>query len=141
MTGSCVARPACSWELLLAEGPSSLNDLPLLLSHWNGHQSCSSPCVNLLFSLLGSSCGVVCFMICWSVSVTYANLILRICRMDMNVIYYDLWSGKLRNFYVWMICDEAVVVCCVRINDCNLYMWSVSIVSYSPGVAVIIPMS
>ena len=31
--------------------------------------------------------------------------------MEVIVIYYDLWSGNLRNFYAWMICDEVGVVC------------------------------
>ena len=38
----------------------------------------------------------------------------------MSVIYCDLWSGKLKNFYVWMICDEVGVVCHGRIDGCNL---------------------
>ena len=61
-------------------------------------------------------------MICWSVNVTYANLTFRHCRMDVNMIYYNLWSGKLENFYVWMICNEVSMVCHSRIEGCNLYM-------------------
>ena len=133
LTCSCVGIPPCSWESLLGEGSFSLNDWTPLLSHWNIYQSCNSPCVDLLFSLLGFSLGVVCLMICCNVNVTCANLILKICRMDVNVIYYDPWIGKLKNFYVWMFCNEVGVVCHGGIDGCNLYMWSLSMVRYSWG--------
>ena len=58
--------------------------------------------------------------------------------MDVNVIYYDLWSGSLMNFYVWMFCNEVSVVCHSGIDGCNFYMWSLNDISYS-GVAAIIP--
>ena len=128
---SCVGSLPCSWESLLGEGSFSLNDLLPLLSHWNVHHSCNSPCVDLQFSPSGSSWGEVCLVICWNVNVTCASLTLKICRMVMSVIYCGLWSGKLRNSYVWMICGEVGVVCHGGINGCNLYMWGVSVMSYS----------
>ena len=133
VTYSCIGSPPCSWESLRGEGSFSLNDLLPLLSHWNSHYNCNSPCVDFLFSLADSSSCVGGLMTCWSMSVIYAKLALRICRLDVNVIYYDLWSGRLRNFYVWMIFNEFGVLCCGRINDHNLYMWNVSIMSYSWG--------
>ena len=133
MTGSCVVRPPCSWESLLGEDSFSLNDLSPLLSCLNGHQNCNTPCVDLLFSPWCSSCDVVCFLTCWSVSVTYVNLILRICRMDVNMSNFGLWSGMMRSFCVWMICIEVNVVCndgiygykpCIR----NLRWWVVAVI-------------
>ena len=133
VTGPCVVSPPCSWGSLLVEGSFSLNDLSPLLSHWNGYQNSNSPYVDLLFSLWCSCCDVVCFMICWSVSVTYANVILRICRMDMNVIDFNLWSGMMRTFWVQMICSGVNVVCHSGIDGYNPCMWNLSIVSYSLG--------
>ena len=90
-------------------------------------------CGSSIFTLAGSSWGVVCLMICWNVNATCANLSWKICRMDMSGIYFDLWSGRLRNFCVWMICSRVDVVCCGRINGSNLCMWNVRIVSYFWG--------
>ena len=54
--------------------------------------------------------------------------------MVMIVIYCNLWSSKQKSFYVWMIYEEVNVVCHSEIDGCNLYRWSVGIVSYSCGV-------
>ena len=54
--------------------------------------------------------------------MTYVNLALKICRMNVNMIYYDCWSGKLKNSYVWMICNGVGVVCHSGIYGCNLYV-------------------
>ena len=59
--------------------------------------------------------------------------------MDVNVIYFDPWSGRLMDFYVWMICGEVGVVCHSSIDVCNPCMWSMNIMTYS-WVAAIIPM-
>ena len=133
VTGSCVVSFPCSWESLLGEGLFSLNDLSLLLSHWSGHQNFNSPYVDLLFSLWCSSCDVVCILICWSASVTYVNLILWICRMDVNVSDFSLWSDMMRNFSAWMICSGIEVVSQGGINGYNCYLWNVYIVTYSWG--------
>ena len=111
----------------------SLNDWIPLLSHWSVHQSCNSPCVDLQYSPLGSSWGVTCPMICWNVNFICASLALKIGRMVVSMTYCDLWSGNLKNLHVWMICDEAIVVCHGKINGCNLYRWSMSIMSCSCG--------
>ena len=133
VTGSCVVSPPCSWESLLGDSSFSLKDQSLFLCHWNGYQNCNNSCVDLLLSLWCSSCDVVCFMICWSVSVTYVNLIWRICRMDVNVSDFSLWSGMMMSFCVWMICNEVNVVCCSRINGYNSCMLNLSIMSYLWG--------
>ena len=76
----------------------------------------------------------------WSVSVTYVNLVLIICRMDMNVSGFSLWSGMMMSFCVWMICGVVDLVSHRRINGCNSCMWNLSVMSYF-GVVAIIPMS
>ena len=72
-------------------------------------------------------------MICWNVNVTCVNLTLMICRMVMSVIYCNLWSGEQKIFYMQLICNEGNVVCHSEIYGCNLYRWSMSIVSCSGG--------
>ena len=131
VTWSHVGSSLCSWESLLGEGSVILNDQIPLLSHWIVHQSFNSLCVDLRFPPLGSL-GVVCLMICWNVNLIYASLTLMIYRMLMSMIYCNLQSGKLKNFYLWMICHEVNVVCGV-IDGCSLYRWSVSVVSCSCG--------
>ena len=42
-----VGSPSCSWVSLLEEGSVSLKHWIPLLSHWNAHQNCNSPCVDL----------------------------------------------------------------------------------------------
>ena len=64
------------------------------------------------------------------------NLTLKIGRMFVSVIYCELWSGKLKNFCVWMICDVVNVVCHGEIDGCNLYRWDVSIMSCSCGSCI-----
>ena len=82
--------------------------------------------MDLLFSLWCSSCGLVCFAICWSASVTCVNFILRICRMDVNVSDFGLWSGMM-SFCALMICGVVNVVFHGRIDDYNSsvmsYLW------------------
>ena len=133
VTGSCLVSPPCSWESLLGEASFSLNDLSPLLSHWNGHQNCNSPCVDPLFSLWCSSYDVVCFVICWSARVTYVSLIMRLCKMDVSMIDFDLWSGTMRNLCVLMICSGVDVVCWNRIDGYNPCMWNLCVVSYFWG--------
>ena len=130
---SCVGSPPYSGESIFGEGSVKLNDQIPLLSHWNVHWSCNSLCVDLQFSPLGSSWCVICLMICWNVNLICVSLTLKIYRMVVNVIYCNLWSGRLKNFYVWMICDEANMVHHSEINGCKLYRWSVSIMSCSCG--------
>ena len=78
--------------------------------------------MDFLFSLWHSSCDVVCFMIYWSVSMTYVNLIMRICRMDVNMSGFYLWSGMM-SFCIWMICSVVYVVFHSRIDAYNSCMW------------------
>ena len=88
--------------------------------------------MDLLFSLWCSSCDVIYFMICWSVSVTYVNLISRICRMGMNMSDCDVWSGMM-SFFVLMTCGVVDVVCHGRIDGYNSCMQNLSIMSYFCG--------
>ena len=118
-------------------GSVSLNDWIPLVSHCGVHQSCNSPCVDLWFSPSGSSWGVVCLVICWNGNMICVSPALKIGRKVINMIYCDLEIGKLKNFYVWMICNVVNVVCCGTINGCNLYRWSVSVMS-CPCVAAFI---
>ena len=52
----------------------------------------------------------------------------------MRVIYCNLWSGRLKNVYVWMICNEVSAVCCGEIDGCNPYRWTMSVMSCSCAV-------
>ena len=61
------------------------------------------------------------------------SLALQIGGMVVHMICCNLWSGKLKNFSVWRICNVVSVVCHDEIDGCNLYKWSVSIMSYSCG--------
>ena len=109
VTWSHAGSPPCLWESLLGEGSFSLYDWLPLLSHWNVHQSCNSLHMDLQFSPSGSSWGEVCLMICWNVNLIHASLALKICRMVVSMIYYNLWSGKLKNSYAWSVqCVMAV---------------------------------
>ena len=64
-------------------------------------------------------------MICWNVNLICVSLTSKIGRMVISAwLYCDIWSGRLKNFYVWMISDNVVdVVCHGKINGCNLYRW------------------
>ena len=125
---------------LLGESSFSLNDLTPLLSHWIVHQSCNSPCVDLLFSLLGSSWGVVCLMSCWNVNVTYANLPWRLVgwmwmrstMLSRVVSWRTSMCGWSAMGLVWCAALGSMAV----ISICGVWAsWA------TPGVAVIIPMS
>ena len=72
-------------------------------------------------------------MICWNVNLIYVSLALKIFRMVMSMISCNLWSGKLKNFYVLMIYNVVSVVCHERIDGCNLCRWSMSVMSCSCG--------
>ena len=89
-----------------------------------------NPCVDLLFSLWHSSSDVVCFVICWSVSANYVNLILRACKIGMNMSDFGVWSGMM-SFFVLMICSVVDVMWHSGIDNYNSCMWNLSIVSYS----------
>ena len=133
VTGSCVVNPPCSWESLLGEGSFSLSDLSPLLSWKSGHQNYNNPCVDLLFSLWCSSCGGFHVMIYWNVRVAFVNLILRICRIDVNMSGFGLWSGMMMSFCAQMIRSVVNVVCYSGIDGYNSCMWNLSIMSYSWG--------
>ena len=136
VTWSHVGSPPCSWESLLGEGSVSLNDWIPLLSHWSDHQSCNSPCVDPQLSPSGSSWGVVYSWSPGNVNLICLSPALKIGRMVMTVIYCDLSIGKLKNFYVWMICNVVDLVCHSEIDGCSLYRWSVIIVSCSCGSCI-----
>ena len=101
----------CSWQSLLGEGFISLKDLSPLPSHWSDHQTYNNQCVDLQSSPSCSSWDVVFFLPCWIVNLIYTNHALKICRMAVNVTYYDLWTDNPKSFYVWMICDVTDVEC------------------------------
>ena len=91
VTGSCVVSPPCSWESLLGEGPFSLNDLSPLLSHWNGHQNCNSPCVDpSIFTLV--------FLLCCCLLCDLLECECDLCESHLEDLYYGceheelLWS-------------------------------------------------
>ena len=127
---SCVGGPVCSWESLLGEGSFSLNDLSPLLSHWNVHQCCNSLGVDLLFSLSG-------FLGVW-----FASWFAGMWMWSVQVLPWDFvgwaWmqSTMISGVVSWRTSMSGCSVmrlmwCHSRINGCNLYMWSMSIVSYS----------
>ena len=82
-------------------------------------------------------------MIYWNVNLICVSPALKISRMVRSMIYCNLWICKLKNFYVWMMCNEVNVVCHSMISGCSLYRWSVTIMNCScggyiyPGVATL----
>ena len=114
------ASPPCSWESLLGEDSISLNDLSPLLSHWSNHQSCNNQCVDLHSSPSCSSCDAVFFLSCWNMNLIGRIHVLRIYRMVMNVIYYNLRIDNLKNFNGGMICNVTGVACHSKVCSCIL---------------------
>ena len=91
-------------------------------------------CVHLWFSPSGSSCGVVCLVICWKVNLIWVQV------LPWRFVGWSwAWSTVISGVVSWRtsICGWSAMrsdmVCHGEINGCNLYRWSVSIVSYFCG--------
>ena len=109
VTWSCVGSPPCSWESLLGEGSISLNDLSPLLSHWSDHWSCNNQCEDHQSLLSCSSWDMILFSSCRIMNLISMIHGLKICKMVMNVTYFDLCS--LKSFDVVKNYDVIDVVC------------------------------
>ena len=72
-------------------------------------------------------------MIYWDMNLICLSPASEISRKVGSVIYCNLWICKLKNFYVWMICNVVNVVCHNIINNCSLYRWSVIIMNCTCG--------
>ena len=112
--------PPCSWRSLPEEASVSLKDQIPLLSHQSDHWSCSSPCVDLLFSPSCSSCDMVFTLFCWIVKLINAIHVLKTYGMVMNVTYYNLRIDNWKSFYVGKICDMIGEVCHGKVCGCIL---------------------
>ena len=129
VTWSFEGSPLCSWESLLGQGSVSLNDLHPLLSHWSDHQSYNNQWVDLQSSPSCSSWDLVSSLSCWIVNLICVIHALKICRMVVNVTYYDLRTYNVKSFYVGMICNVISEVCHSEVCGCVLCGLSEIVVS------------
>ena len=133
VTWSLKGSPSCSWASLLGEGSTSLKTPIPLPSLWIDHLSCSSQFAGLLSSPSCSSWDVAFLLSCLSMSLIHA---LKIGRMVMSVIYYNLGINNLKSCDVWMICNVTDVVWHGRVCSCVLSVLSETIMSCLHGSCV-----
>ena len=117
VTWSFEGSPPCSWQSLLGESPIGLKDHIPIPGHWNDHQSCNNPCVDLQCSPSCSSWDVTFLSSCQSI-----NLICEVHALGrgVNMIYCDLGIDNLKSFDVGMICGVTSAVCHSEVCGCVL---------------------